>query len=397
MTRFFRTYQAHEFKLWRDHAPLLGHLDIELTERCNNACIHCLINQPQHDPSALSREIDASLFKDVLRQAAELGCLSVRFTGGEPLLRGDFEELYVFARRLGMRVILFTNARLVTDELARLLSHYPPGRPVEVTVYGMHAESYDAVAAAPGAYVEFRLGLERLRSHRVPFIVKSCILPQNRLELDEFEAFAAALLHMDRAPTYAMHLDLRARRDNPAKNRLIERLRLTPEEALTVLKRRRDYLESMRTFCSRLTGPTGDRLFGCSAGHAICVDAYGYSHMCLSLRHSGMAFDLRRNSAGNDSRSPLRFALTEFFPRLRETRADNPEYLRRCARCFLKGLCEQCPVKSWIEHGSLDTPVEYLCRIAHSQARYLGLIKDGEDAWEVADWRERIDRCAAEG
>ena len=26
--------------------PLLGHLDIELTERCNNACMHCYINLP---------------------------------------------------------------------------------------------------------------------------------------------------------------------------------------------------------------------------------------------------------------------------------------------------------------------------------------------------------------
>jgi radical SAM protein with 4Fe4S-binding SPASM domain len=396
MTDFVRTCQPHELHLWRDHAPLLGHLDIELTERCNNACIHCLINQPEHDPSALSSEMDTSLFKDVLRQAAELGCLSVRFTGGEPLLRHDFEELYVFVRRLGMRVILFTNARLVTDEIAQLLSRIPPGHPVEVTVYGMHSESYDAVTAAPGAYTEFRIGLEHLKLHRVPVIVKSCILPQNRLEMDEFEAFAATFPRMDRTPTYAMHLDLRARRDNPAKNRLIEQLRLTPEESLSVLKRRPDYWQSMRAFSSRLTGPIGDRLFGCSAGRTICVDAYGYAHMCLSLRHPGMAFDLRRNSAGNESRSSLRFALTEFFPRLRETRADNSEYLRRCARCFLKGLCEQCPVKSWIEHGTLDTPVEYLCRIAHSQARYLGLLQDGEDAWEIADWRERIEQYAAE-
>ena len=35
----------------------------------------------------------------------------MRFTGGEPLLRPDFEELYLHARRLGMKVLLFTNAR----------------------------------------------------------------------------------------------------------------------------------------------------------------------------------------------------------------------------------------------------------------------------------------------
>ena len=75
-------------------------------------------------------------------------------------------------------------------------------------------------------------------------------------------------------------------------------------------------------------------------------------------------------------------------------RATNPDYLERCARCFLKGLCEQCPAKSWTEHGTLDTPVEYLCQVAHAQARYLGLLAEGEQAWEVADWRQRIDTLA---
>ena len=90
----------------------------------------------------------------------------------------------------------------------------------------------------------------------------------------------------------------------------------------------------------------------------------------------------------------MRYALTEFFPRLREMRATNPDYLNRCARCFLKGLCEQCPAKSWQEHGTLDTPVEYLCDVAHAQARYLGLLGASERAWELERevWRERVAR-----
>jgi len=88
----------------------------------------------------------------------------------------------------------------------------------------------------------------------------------------------------------------------------------------------------------------------------------------------------------------LRYALTEAFPRLRETHATNPEYLRRCAVCFLKGLCEQCPAKSWAESGTLDTPVEYLCDVAHEQARDLGLLEPGESAWEVESWKARVER-----
>jgi sulfatase maturation enzyme AslB (radical SAM superfamily) len=88
----------------------------------------------------------------------------------------------------------------------------------------------------------------------------------------------------------------------------------------------------------------------------------------------------------------LEEALTEFFPRMRQMRATHLDYLARCARCFLKGLCDQCPAKSWMEHGTLDTPVEYLCAVAHAKARHLGLLAEGENAWQVRDWQERIDR-----
>lgn len=48
-----------------------------------------------------------------------------------------------------------------------------------------------------------------------------------------------------------------------------------------------------------------------------------------------------------------------------------------------------------MECGALDTPVEYLCDVAHAQARYLGLIGVEEKAWEVTDGRERVERFSA--
>ena len=376
--------RADQGGLWQKRGPLLGRLDIELTERCNNDCIHCCINLPVGDRVAREREMTTDEVKAILAEAATLGCLSVRFTGGEPLLRDDFEELYLFARRQGMKVLLFTNARLITPQLADLLARVPPGELVEVTVYGMKPVSYEAVSRVPGSYAEFRRGVDLLLERRVGFVVKGALLPPNRGEMDEFEAWAATIPGMDHTPSYSMFFDLRGRRDSEHKNRQIAGLRLAPEEGVAVLNRREAYHKDMRQFCSKFMGPSGDMLFACGAGHGTCVDAYGRAQACLMLRHPDTVYDLKADS--------LRDALTSFFPRLREMRAANPDYLARCARCFLKGLCEQCPAKSWAEHGSLDTPVEYLCQVAHAQARDLGLLRDGERAWEVSDWRSRKER-----
>jgi radical SAM protein with 4Fe4S-binding SPASM domain len=366
--------------MWKNGAPLLGHLDLELTERCNNNCIHCYINLPSEDVRAKQRELSTPEIQDILTEAAALGALSVRFTGGEPLLREDFSDLYVFARRLGLKVFLFTNARLISPELAGLFARIPPLEKIEISVYGLKQKSYEAVSRVPGSFSEFWQGVELLLAHRIPFVVKGALLPPNRREMEEFEAWATGLPAMDFPPSYAIFFDLRGRRDSISKNRLIQRLRLSPSEGVAVLRRQGS--KYLRQFCRKFMGPDGDRLFPCGAGHTPCVDAYGNLQACLSLRHPDTVYDLKTGS--------LRAALTHFFPCLQELKATHPNYLTRCARCFLKGLCEQCPAKSWAEHGTLDTPVDYLCRLAHAQAEDLGLLQEGERAWEVADWKERL-------
>jgi radical SAM protein with 4Fe4S-binding SPASM domain len=378
---------AASHRIGRDGAPLLEWLDVELTERCNNNCIHCCINLPEDDP-ARARELSTREVERVLTEAAALGTLTVRFTGGEPLLREDFPELYLFARRLGLRVMLFTNARLVTPELADLLARYPPLEKVEVTVYGVTEEVYEAVSRVKGSFEEFRRGVDLLLDRQVPFVVKGVLLPPNRDEMERFEAWAATLPAMDQPPRYSLLLDLRCRRDSPEKNRPIRQLRLSPDEGVSFLSRYgKEYRSATRAFCRRFLGPPGDGLFPCEAGLGGCVDAYGRLQSCMMLRHPDTVYDLGAGSLAD--------AINRFFPTIREMKATDPEYLARCARCFLKGLCEQCPAKSWMEHGTLDTPVEYLCEVAHAQAIDLGLLRDGERAWEIRDWRQRLDRTSA--
>jgi radical SAM protein with 4Fe4S-binding SPASM domain len=365
-------------------APDLYHLDVELTERCNNACQHCYINLPAAHP-ACTRELTTAQWLDLFGQAAGLGALSVRFTGGEPLLRPDFAELYLAARRLGLKVQLFTNARLLTPELADLLRRVPPLAKIEITVYGMSAASYDAAACAPGAYAQFRRGVDLLLEHAVPFIVKWAMLPPNRHEWREFEHWAHSLPWTEDPPKPTTQFDLRARRDSPSHSRQIERLRLDPEEVLAfMLRDELSYRREMEQFCSRFTRPPGDKLFTCGAGHSLCVDAYGRIQGCMLLRAPELTLDGRLRP------DALRHALLELPQRLGALRAQHRLYLERCARCFLRGLCESCPAKSWMEHGALDIPVDYHCQVAHAQARYLGLLGPAEFAWQVPDWSARL-------
>jgi radical SAM protein with 4Fe4S-binding SPASM domain len=371
--------------LWKKGKPLLLMIDIELTERCNNDCIHCCINLPEKDTKARERELTTPEWKEVIDQAAALGALTVRFTGGEPLLREDFIDLYLYARRKGMRVLLFTNARLITPDIAELFSRIPPLEDIEVTVYGLEEESSIAVTRSREAFTESRQGINLLLKHKIPFVVRGTVLPSTIDEMDDFITWAARIPWQKSQPNFPLFLDLRHRRDSEAKNRLIRQLRLTPEQGLKILTRDPDsYRRDREKFCRQNLREPGPRLFNCNAHNAICVDTYGKIQYCLALRHPETVLDIHRNS--------LREMLTEFIPRLRQRESINSVYLERCGRCFLRGLCEQCPAKSWIEHGSLDQPVDYLCQVAHEQAAYLGILTKNEKSWEVTDWRGKMKR-----
>jgi radical SAM protein with 4Fe4S-binding SPASM domain len=384
-TAYVKKIRSGEARLWPSRRPALTRLDIELTERCNNDCVHCSVNRPAGDREAREREWGAESWKKLLDEAAALGCLVVRLTGGEPLLRDDFEEIYIHARRLGLRVMIFTNATLVTPGLARLLEDMPPLEAVEVSVYGMKKETYEAVTRAPGSFDAFRRGLGLLRENGVPFIVKGAVLPATRGEMDEFEAWAASLPAAAGLPSHALLFDLRSRREG-LKNALISSLRTDADEFVRFSRRHgEEAVGEWRDLCARSGGGRGGRLFSClPSGGSAAVDPYGRLQYCLSLRHPATVYDLAAGS--------LREAVTEFLPAVRDMRSAGRAYLERCGRCFLKGLCEQCPAKSWAEHGTLDTPVEYFCGIAHAQAVAAGLLEPGEKAWTVTDGAARTKR-----
>lgn len=385
-SKYVRTVKAADFKLWDVIQPKLLNLDIELTERCNNNCVHCCINLPEHDEAARQKELTTDELKAILKEAASLGCLKVRLTGGEPLLRPDFNELYLYIKKLGIKVLLFTNATLINQEHIELFKKYPPGELIEVTVYGMTKKSYEAVSRAKGTFEQAFRGMNLLLENNIPFVVKSAILPQNKGDIPAFEEWAKTIPWMDKPPRYSMFFDHRNRYEDGGQNDRIDNVRMDPEEGLHFITRDAEsYRKGMREFCATFTSPPGDKLFSCGAGKKSgTIDAYGHFQVCMLVRHPDTVYNLRLGS--------LQDALDNFVPKVLATKATNNDYLQKCAKCFLKGVCEQCPGKAWTEHGTLDTPVSYLCEVAHKQARFLGLLADDEWAWQVEDWRARIDK-----
>jgi len=364
------------FLLWEKMKDkgLLSHVSMELTERCNNNCVHCYINLPADDEEAKKKEITFEEIREIVDEAATMGCLSWHLTGGEALLREDFSEIYLYLKRKGIKATLFTNATLINSEMVNLFKKYPLQN-LEITIYGLSRKIYEAVTRNPGSFNAFKLGINLLKENRIPFTLKTAVLPQNFHEIEEMRSFAQSLTGEPLG--VVLKLNLGSRFNGGRKRSLVKRLRLPPDKVIQVLKQdEKRYRKDMERFCQKfLRAPQDNRLFSCGAGVGSChIDAYGNFQLCLLLRHPDCMYSLRE---GN-----FKKAWENFVPQVREIRANNKKYNGKCQQCFLKSLCDQCPGWSWMEHGLLDEPVEYLCEVAHTEAVWLGLLKKGEKAWK---------------
>ena len=90
----------------------------ELTYRCP---LHCVFCSNPVDYTRHQDELDTSTWKRILGEARALGAVQLGFSGGEPLLREDLEELVAHARGLGFYTNLITSGVGLGERRAQAL------------------------------------------------------------------------------------------------------------------------------------------------------------------------------------------------------------------------------------------------------------------------------------
>lgn len=82
-------------------------ISLELTYQCPLKCVFC--SNPLDFDSYREGELSTEEWKQVIREAREMGAMQIGFTGGEPTLRKDLEELVAYADELGYYTNLITS------------------------------------------------------------------------------------------------------------------------------------------------------------------------------------------------------------------------------------------------------------------------------------------------
>lgn len=184
-----RSLEYRDFRLSlqeRMARPL--HVEFELTHRCNLSCVHCYLGAWREKTPELTLE----QVKSILDKLQEAGFIWLVLTGGEPLLRPDFPEIYMYAKERGFIVIILTNATFIDEQIAELFTLHKPFY-LDISMHGAEEEAYECITGVRGSFGRFMRALELLQDKKIPFKLKTKAMKENASHLKEISAFASRL------------------------------------------------------------------------------------------------------------------------------------------------------------------------------------------------------------
>lgn len=319
----------------------------EVTMRCNARCIHCYI------PTNLRKNQDKNFNElsfqnvcNILDEVTELGCLGIKFTGGEIFLRRDFLDIYRYAKSKGLMVNLYTNGTLLTHSIVNVLQEWKPML-VEISLYGATKETYERITQIEGSYERCMNGIKILHEAGINYILKTPIFSYNWHEIPELKKIAANL-----GVDIICSPDIVARLNSDQEP---YKLNISVENAAEVELSgvNGDKLSSMK---SRI-GYDTSALFTCSAGKSTFhISADGSLHPCVLYRMTG--FNLLENKL-----------IDGWNGLLREVTSKQLTANHRCATCSIRNICGNCPGKALLDTDSDEGVVDFYCNVAHKIAK----------------------------
>ncbi|MBN1869425.1 MAG: radical SAM protein [Candidatus Omnitrophica bacterium] len=332
---------------WRTHQKnwRMQHINVcqfEMTFGCGLHCRHCYTDC-YNIPGFLTKELNTREVKFVLDKAYRAGAIWLCLTGGDPLTRKDFLDIYAYAKDKGFIVTIFTNAYSMTAEIAAYFQKKPPFV-IEMTLNAVNQATYEKISRTKGSFEKVMNGIELIQSKNLPLKIKTQVTKDNWEEVPDIIGFLKknnmpfrpsydlfARLNGDTAPC-----DLRVPPDKLFKGDSTEHLcDDCQSEALETNSTRNDYL------------------FRCAAGggDGINIDPYGNAFLC----------NLIRKPAVNLLESDIAEAFNKLLPlaRGRVFTTDS-----KCRSCDVRDYCRLCPGRAFVETGDMEAPVEYYCQLA---------------------------------
>ena len=344
------------------HVPLGG--TFELTPRCNLRCKMCYIRLDKSQMELIGREKTAEEWIAMAKEAAEAGTLNLLITGGEPLIREDFEEIYTALSTMGFIITLNTNATLMTPDLLKLFKKYPPTA-TNVTLYGASSQTYEKICGNPDSFYKTLHGLDLLSQVPTELEVRTTFIKDNRHELEEIRTISNRY-------TKRFAINVMVNKAVRGAGSDVQNCRLTPTQMFDLTEANAEYYKTLNKPIEIALEKNMD------TDNDIQAKDYGFDLppkiiTCLAAKSMyWITWDGKMLPCGSFT-SPYTLPFEEGF----KPAWDGLPFLfedillpQECLRCeYADGKCSNCPAILQTESGSYEKISQYICEIAKERSK----------------------------
>lgn len=321
------------------------HVGFELTPFCNFSCNMCYIRLDNEQASKQGKQLTTDQWLQFAYEAKQMGALSMEVTGGEALLRPDFDILYKYFISLGFLIILRTNGYLIDNKKIDLLSRYRPYK-ICITLYGATDRTYKKICGIPNGFSTVSENIIALRDAGLTVQLTATITVDNEGEVDMMTKWA-------NDHGFALTFSGMLLTPISSTGRNVEHLRISiPKEEYELTEEMVDIPRPIDNKDFYMNPFWMCRLFGVK----FTITWDGKMTMCNS----------NPSIWSNPVRYGINTAFQDLYKQLKQIHRP-----AKCKKCSYIDLCSICPSMMYSATGNMEEVNDDLCKYAHKKYKRL--------------------------
>lgn len=323
--------------------PVIQGLIIEITQICNERCVHCYI---PHEQKNIRME-DTDFYK-IIDECKNLGTVvDIKISGGECITHPSFKKYISYVKKAGFALTVMTNLTLLNDEIINILKEGTLSK-VQVSLFSLRAEVHDKITTITGSLSKVLKNLERLYDANIPVCIATKIMESNKNEIEDIYKYV-------KKHNFEFNLDWTIMaQQNGDKQNLVERVKDVSfyRHICSVRCTHEDNFKS--SYCEAIKAPLR------SPDSSLCSAGMNLLHISTNLDvHPCAGWMLK---IGNLKEQSLQ-NIWETSKELQKVRNITLKDFPKCSKCDNRNVCTICMAQTFTENDNHFEVPEYTCEM----------------------------------